>query len=138
MSQIKILYAEDYDLVLFTVKQLLELEGWGVDYCRDGAAALKKLEGEELFDLIVLDCDMPGVHGMDLLRAARTLEHRAGTPVIIFSAEECEREVMEAGADAYLKKPGGIKDLVHTIERLLYGRGEQSDAEGRRVTGKSI
>lgn len=134
MQQLSILYAEDYDLVLFTVKQLLELEGWSVDICRDGAAALRKLESQEPFDIIILDTELPEVSGLTLLRSARSLAHRAATPVIVFTAEEHEREAREGGADAYLKKPGGIRDLVETVERLLYGKSRQRDLAPRRAS----
>jgi DNA-binding response OmpR family regulator len=121
LQQTRILYAEDYDLVLFTVKHLLELEGWLVDICRDGAVALKKLESTEPHDVIVLDAELPGIDGLSLLRHARTLRHRAATPVIMFSANDCEDEALAAGATAYLKKPSGIRELVSTIENVLNG-----------------
>lgn len=119
VQQIRILYAEDYDLVLFTVKQLLELEGWHIELCRDGTSALEKIEGREHFDCIVLDADMPGMHGLELLARARLMTHRRRTPVVIFTALDCEEEAQEAGADAFLRKPSGIRDLVPTIEQLL-------------------
>ena len=119
--RIKILYVEDYDLVLFTVKQLLELEGWLVDICRDGIAAQKKLESLESYDLIVLDCELPGMRGLDLLQRARKLTSRRATPIIMFTASDCEDETLAAGADAFLKKPGGIRELIPTIEALLNG-----------------
>lgn len=116
MQAIKILYAEDYDLVLFTVKQLLELEGWHVDVCRDGSTALKKIEGDSDYDIIVLDMDLPDVRGLELLRRARALNRHI--PIIIFTASDCETEALASGANAYLKKPSGIRDLIQTIERL--------------------
>ena len=119
LRQINILYAEDYDLVLFTVKQLFELEGWQVDICRDGTAALEKLESTENYDIIVLDCELPGVHGVELLRRAREIPERRATPILMFTASDCERAARGAGVNEFLKKPGGIKDLVQTIERLL-------------------
>ncbi|MCA1592843.1 MAG: response regulator [Acidobacteria bacterium] len=138
MQQIKILYAEDYDLVLFTVKQLLELEGWSVEICRDGAACLKKLESREHFDVIVLDTELPEVCGLELLRRSRTLDHRTSTPVIIFSSGERESESRSAGADAYLNKPAGIRDLVQTIENLLYKHGEQLNASHAPASRKYL
>ncbi len=119
LQQIKILYVEDYDLVLFTVKQLFELEGWQVDVCRDGIAALKKLESAEHYDIIVLDFELPGVGGVELLCRARELSQRRDTPIIMFTASDCEREARAAGVNEFLKKPGGIKDLVLTVERFL-------------------
>lgn len=121
LPRIKILYAEDYDLVLFTVKQLLELEGWLVDICRDGIAAQKKLEGADGYDLILLDYELPGMRGLELLLRARELTAHRATPIIMFTASDCGDETLAAGADAFLKKPGGIRDLIPTIERLLNG-----------------
>ena len=123
MHQVRILYVEDYDLVLFTVKQLLELEGWRLDVCRDGAEALKKIEGGEFYDVIVMDAELPRVSGVDLLSRARQLMHRRRTPMIMFTANDCMAESLDAGADIFLKKPGGIRDLVQAIERLLDTKG---------------
>lgn len=119
MRQISILYAEDYDLVLSTVKQLFELEGWKVDLCRDGESALARLESPTPYDLIVFDCEMPGIGGLELLRRARAMTHRRRTPVIVFTASNRETAAGAAGADAFLRKPNGIRDLIHVAERLL-------------------
>lgn len=119
MQQITVLYVEDHDLVLFTVKQLLELEGWRVQICRDGGQALKIIAGEEQLDLIILDAELPSMSGFDLVRRARGLPHRQATPIIIFSARDCADEAQEVGANACLKKPGGIKDLLETCYRVL-------------------
>ncbi|HEX8457157.1 MAG TPA: response regulator [Pyrinomonadaceae bacterium] len=119
MQPIRILYAEDYDLVLFTVKQLLELESWQVDICRDGATALKKLEGDEHYDLIILDAQLPGESGVSLIHRARQLAHRRRVPVILFTGSLKQDEALAAGADAFLKKPTGLKELIATCNSLL-------------------
>jgi len=119
LFQIKILYAEDYDLVLFTVKQLLELEGWAVDISRDGAAALKLIESNIEYDLLLLDEDMPVIRGVELVRRARALPHRRETPIIIFTASDCGAEALASGANACLNKPSGLRDLIRTIEELI-------------------
>jgi DNA-binding response OmpR family regulator len=119
LQQIRILYAEDYDLVLFTVKQLLELEGWRVDICRDGSAALKKLESDDHYDLIILDAQMPGESGLVLVQKARRLAHRRRIPIIMFTGSLSREEALAAGADAFLNKPTGLKDLIATCNSLL-------------------
>lgn len=119
LQQIRILYAEDYDLVLFTVKQLLELEGWRVDICRDGLTALKKLESDDHYDLIILDAQMPGESGLSLVHKARQLAHRRRVPVIMFTGSLRRDEALAAGADAFLNKPTGLKDLISTCNSLL-------------------
>ena len=136
MPQITVLYVEDHDLVLFTVKQLLELEGWRVEISRDGAQALKLLAGEEHFDLIILDAELPAVSGFDLIRRARTLTHRRATPIIMFTANDCAEEAAAAGADACLKKPAGIRDLLDTCNRVMnHIADRQTDTDGRRAFG---
>ena len=119
LQQISILYAEDYDLVLFTVKQLLELEGWRVDICRDGTTALKKLENDDHYDLIILDAQMPGESGLALVQRARQLAHRRRTPIVMFSGSLRREDALAAGADAFLNKPTGLKDLIATCASLL-------------------
>lgn len=119
MQQTRILYAEDYDLVLFTVKQLLELESWQVDICRDGSAALKKLESDEHYDLIILDAQLPGESGVSLIQRARRMAHRRRTPIIMFTGSLQHDDGLAAGADAFLKKPTGLKDLITTCNTLL-------------------
>src|SRR2546423_2989307 len=98
---------------------MLELEGWRVRVCRDGNHALKQLSGDEPYDLIILDAELPGASGFELIRHGRALPQRAPTPVIIFSALDCGDEALAAGADVYLKKPAGIKDLLDTCYRLM-------------------
>jgi len=128
LQQIRILYAEDYDLVLFTVKQLLELEGWHVDICRDGAAALKKIESDEHYDLIILDVQMPGESGLTLVQRARQLPHRRHLPVIMFTDSLQHEDALAAGANAFLKKPAGLKELIATCKSLLDpGANKESD-----------
>jgi DNA-binding response OmpR family regulator len=119
LQQPRILYAEDYDLVLFTVKQLLELESWQVDICRDGAAALKKLEGDEHYDLIILDAELPGESGLSLIQRARQLAHRHRIPIILFTGSIGHDDALAAGANAFLNKPTGLKNLLDTCNSLL-------------------
>jgi CheY-like chemotaxis protein len=65
-----ILFIEDNDVVLRVVKKTLELEGWRVEICEDGGAALRGLEGEGRYDLIIADDDLPGASGLGLIRRA--------------------------------------------------------------------
>jgi DNA-binding response OmpR family regulator len=135
LQQTRILYAEDYDLVLFTVKQLLELESWQVDICRDGALARKKLEGDESYDLIILDAQLPVESGLSLVKRARQLAHRRRTPIILFTGSLRHDEALAAGADAFLKKPTGLKDLIDTCNFLLKRKSESSIGELHKTAG---
>ena len=116
---VTILFVEDNRVVADAIRDTLELEGWRVEACFDGASALKRVEGLDHFDLILLDEDLPGVSGLELTGRARRLSHREATPIVIFSATNRETAAREAGADAFLRKPQDILALVPTITRLL-------------------
>ena len=114
-----ILIIEDNRLVLHTVKDSLELEGWRVCCCEDGRQALCLIESGRQYDLMITDNDLPGVNGLDLIRRARLLDHYRNTPIIMLSASPYEAEARRAGADVFLKKPEGINVLVETAAQLL-------------------
>lgn len=119
MQQPKILYVEDYELVLSTVKEVLQVEGWQVDVCREGTAALKQIESNAHFDLILLDCNIPGVNGLELLQRARALTHRHHTPIVMFTSRACEVNARAAGANGFLRKPHDIEELIAMVKSLL-------------------
>jgi DNA-binding response OmpR family regulator len=113
----------------------LELENWQVDICRDGASARKKLEGEESYDLIILDAQLPGENGLSLVKRARQLAHRRRIPIILFTGSLRHDEAMAAGADAFLKKPTGLKDLIDTCNFLLDGKRGSDFGELHKSAG---
>ncbi len=120
-----ILYVEDNKMLINAVKDTLELEGWSVEICEDGTAALSVIESNSHYDLLLFDNDLPGVSGLELVRRARQLRHRKRTPIIMFSASDCETESRRAGADAFLRKPGDILIITEVIARLLTGKSVQ-------------
>ena len=104
------------------MKDSLKLEGWKVETCIDGAEARKKITGTARYDLLLLDYDLPGVNGLELVRLARKLPHRRRTPIIMFSAGEVETEAWRAGVNAYLRKPDDVLKIAETIVRLIPAR----------------
>jgi CheY-like chemotaxis protein/tetratricopeptide (TPR) repeat protein len=114
-----ILHVEDNKLVSDAVRDTLRREGWEVEVCADGDEALKRLEGEARYDLLLFDNDLPGMSGLELVRRARRLNHRRGTPIIMLSAINCAREALRAGANVFLRKPDDVLKLAATISRLL-------------------
>ncbi|HLL74956.1 MAG TPA: response regulator [Pyrinomonadaceae bacterium] len=131
VEKIRILYAEGYELVLFTARQLLEAEGWVVEVCRDGPAALKKLEGNEHFDLLILDGRLTESGGAELIAHARAEKRLRATPIILFTAGSANGASVSLEADACLSKPGGLKDLVATCRLLLPGPTARQRPESR-------
>lgn len=131
MSLITILYAEDFQPVKMIVKETLELEGWRVEDCDDGLAALARIESYESYDLILLDDDLPGLSGLELTMRTRTLAHRRHTPIVMLSATEHRLAAHNAGVDIFLKKPEGMKLLVETIKHLLLMPDEEQGGIAR-------
>lgn len=116
---VTILHVEDHEIVAATVKDTLEMEGWRVATCDDGAEALRELAGGARYDLLIVDNDLPGVSGLELVRRARSLSHRRRTPIMMLSASEVEREAWRAGVNAFLRKPQDIEGLTAMVTRLL-------------------
>jgi two-component system phosphate regulon response regulator PhoB len=123
-----ILVVDDEALIRETVGLALRGEGYRVAVAADGTLALELLNSlppqhpDNLppFDLAVLDLMLPGVSGLDLCRLIR---HRNwDIPILILSAKasETDRVVgLEVGADDYLAKPFGMRELVARCRALL-------------------
>jgi two-component system chemotaxis response regulator CheY len=118
-----ILYVEDHQLVAQAVRDLLESEGWRVELCSDGNAAMNKLAGGFRCDLLLFDNDLPGASGLELTRYARSLANYRSTPIIMVSATDCLAEARGAGVDLFLRKPDEIGELVNAVRRLLEAKG---------------
>src|SRR5215212_4289272 len=88
----RILYAEQEPLVADAVRETLEAEGWRVEVCARGDEALRRLQGETCFDLLILDFRLPGLDGLELARRARALPRAVRTPIIMFTDSEVERD----------------------------------------------
>jgi DNA-binding response OmpR family regulator len=92
---------------------------------------LKKIESDDHYDLIILDAQMPGESGLALVQRIRQLAHRRRVPVIVFTGSLRREDALAAGADAFLNKPTGLKDLIATCNSLL----DQQPAVNERDTG---
>jgi CheY-like chemotaxis protein len=114
-----ILYVEDNKLVAQAVRDLLEGEGWRVELCSDGNAAMNKLAGGVAYALLLFDNDLPGASGLELTHYARSLPVYRSTPIIMVSATDCGSAARAAGADLFLSKPDEIDRLVDAVRRLL-------------------
>ncbi|MBV9924104.1 MAG: response regulator [Acidobacteria bacterium] len=123
---VHILHAEDDALVALAVREALRGEGWRVSTYADGPSALGEIEGPEPYDLLIIDKQLPGADGLELVARARELPHRQNVPVIVLSASgDAEREARRAGASAFLRKPDDMHALAETIARLLARKQKQ-------------
>ncbi|HEX3099047.1 MAG TPA: ATP-binding protein, partial [Usitatibacter sp.] len=94
---------------------------WHVETASGGASALARLRSEP-FDLVITDVMMPEVDGLQLVREVRSDPALAALPVLMLSAragEESRIEGLEAGADDYLVKPFGARELVAQVRSQL-------------------
>jgi CheY-like chemotaxis protein len=118
-AALTVLYAEDHKIVADAVKETLEDEGFRVVLCSDGAVALQRIAGDARYDLLVVDNHLPNVNGLELVRYTRQLLHRRTIPIIMLSADDCQREAYRNGVNVFLKKPEGVKLLVKFVNQLL-------------------
>lgn len=127
--QMKLLLLEDDMLLGESLQEYLELDGFVVEWAKDGEEVLS-LTFEGKYDLYVLDINVPEINGLDLLRELR--ESGDETPTIYISAlidMESMTKGFEAGAVDYLKKPFDPEELVlrinhrfsHKTEVVMYG-----------------
>ena len=108
----RILLLEDDRALGETIKELLEENGYGVDWVRDGAEAAE-LSYDNDYDLYIFDINVPELDGYELLEGLRAADDR--TPAIYISAMvdiEAIAKGFDAGADDYIKKPFFPEELL--------------------------
>ena len=129
-----ILIVEDEHAVARGIQYALEQEGYEVTLARSGEEGLD-VATKAAPDLILLDVRLPGMDGFEVLRRLRA----AGTksPVLMLTArdEEVDKVIgLELGADDYMTKPFGLRELLSRIKALLRrAYGDLADAAGGRV-----
>jgi DNA-binding response OmpR family regulator len=115
-----IFYAENNGRLLELVRDVLEFAGWYVKECTDPVYILPTMKiTQQHFDLLLIDNELRHFNGLELIKDIRRIPHRKGMPIILISLEDLTEEAREAGADAFLRKPYNLIDLVDTIRRLL-------------------
>ncbi len=111
---VRILLVEDEDSIALPLAEGLRREGFVVERAATGAEALAAASA----DLVLLDLRLPDIDGLDV---CRSLRERSDVPIIIVTArgEESDRVVgLELGADDYLVKPFGLRELIARIRAV--------------------
>lgn len=120
MKSLRILIADDHDLIRRGVKSLLEMHaGWKV--CAEASKGPEAVEKSEQLkpDVVIIDVCMPELNGVEATRQIRKISPR--TEVLILSVHHSEhliREILEAGARAFVVKTDCDIDLVRAVEAL--------------------
>lgn len=114
----RVLVVEDEARLADTLRDLLEMDGWTADVCRDGEAGLDNaLSG--IYDVVLLDVMLPKLDGFTVLRRLRS--SGSAVPVLMLTArsELSDRvEGLDSGADYYLTKPFEPKELLACVRAL--------------------
>jgi two-component system response regulator RegX3 len=119
IRSVRILLVEDEDSIAEPLADGLRREGFDVERAATGAAAL----AAGAADLVLLDLRLPDLDGLDV---CRTLRERSEVPIIVVTArgEEADRVVgLELGADDYVVKPFGLRELIARIRAVTRRTG---------------
>ncbi len=113
----KILVVDDEDSIQLLYREELEDEGYEVISAMNGEEALKKFD-ESPPDLVVLDINMPGIDGIEVLRQMK--QAKPGVPVILSSAyPEYKQDLASWASDDYIVKSFDMSELKASIKRHL-------------------
>nr|MBV6631156.1 chemotaxis response regulator CheY [Oceanococcus sp. HetDA_MAG_MS8] len=117
----RILVVDDFPTMRRIVRNLLgELGYTKISEADDGQTALPMLKTGD-FDFLVTDWNMPGMTGIDLLKAVRADEKLAKLPVLMVTAEASKEQIVEAaqaGVSGYIIKPFTAATLAEKLERI--------------------
>lgn len=127
----KILIIDDEKDIAETIGYNLKKEGFGFILAHDGESGFASAK-ENIPDLILLDLMLPGIDGMEVFNLLKRNEATADIPVIMLTAkgEETDKVVgLELGADDYVTKPFGMKELIARIKSTIKRHSNKENHE---------
>ncbi len=118
----KVLVVDDFSTMRRIVKNLLRDLGFtNIQEADDGSTALPMLQGGD-FDFVVTDWNMPGMQGIDLLKAIRADASLAHIPVLLITAEAKKEQIVmaaQAGVNGYIVKPFTAATLKTKLDKIF-------------------
>jgi two-component system chemotaxis response regulator CheY len=121
-KDLKFLVVDDFSTMRRIIKNLLHDLGYPhVDEADDGKTALPMLQAGS-FDFLITDWNMPGMPGLDLIKAVRADARLAKMPVLMLTAEAKREQIIEAaqaGVNGYVIKPFTAETLKEKLDKIL-------------------
>lgn len=133
----RILIVDDEPSITEFVSYAMQKEGYVTEVASDGEEALHKIE-QQHFDLFILDIMLPNIDGYELCRRIRA---KMSTPILFLSARDTELNKvvgLELGADDYLAKPFGVRELLARTRALLRRSQGTEMTSGNEITAGGI
>lgn len=126
-KDMKILIVDDFSTMRRIIKNLLRDLGFtNTHEADDGATGLPMLKSGE-YDFLITDWNMPGMTGIDLLKALRADDKTKSLPVLMVTAEAKREQIVmaaEAGVNGYIVKPFTAQTLQEKIEKIFERLGQ--------------
>ncbi len=127
-KEIKFLIVDDFSTMRRIIKNVLSDIGYSdITEADDGTTAWPLLQHQH-FDFLITDWNMPGMPGLDLLKAVRADERLNALPVLMLTAESKREQIAEAaqaGVNGYVIKPFTATTLQEKIEKILAARASK-------------
>ncbi len=121
-KDMKILIVDDFSTMRRIIKNLLRDLGFSNTHeADDGTSGLPMLKNGD-FDFLITDWNMPGMSGLDLLKAIRADEKIKSLPILMVTAESKREQIVsaaEAGVNGYVVKPFTAQTLQEKIEKIF-------------------
>lgn len=128
----RIIIADDDEIMGEIARDALIAGGHGAGLVTDGAEALRVIKARKP-DLLILDCNMPGLSGVLVLRELRNTPALCDLPVMMLTGRRSAQDVdlaMFAGANDYMKKPFDPDELLFRVDELLAQRSQALARQG--------
>ena len=126
----KVLVVEDDNINMQLICEILIAEGFKTEVAMNGFEAIKMTENE-LYDLILMDIELPGMDGIEATRIIKNKIKNKDVPIIALTAYAMrgdKERIIEAGLDDYISKPWVMSDFINKMEK--YRNGEKNQLTG--------
>lgn len=140
MKKSRILFLEDSVDLGVVIKQLLEINGFEVEWCVDADSAYSLfLQSHQTFNLLIIDVGLTGLSGFDFVERISKVGYKVPFIFLTARSEKTDRlRGLEYGANDYITKPFDIEELILRIKNIVKWQQTKSDDDGVEDTMISI